>query len=90
MSHMNSNYKLSPKISVEWIMIFPFLFQHGDVFFSKACQLQISAFQGHLPSASAEIESCAATVVDLWHALKGVLGGEWSTLCSREIGGTGL
>ena len=37
---------------------------------------ELSWTEGRLPSAFAEIESCAATVVDLPHALKGVLGGE--------------
>ena len=46
--------------------------------------------QGHLPSASAETEPCAAAAVDLQHPLKEIQGGEWGTLCSRETGGTGL
>ena len=53
-------------------------------------QLQIGTGQGHLPSASAGIESCAAAAVNLWHALKEVHSGEWSTLCGRETGRTGL
>ena len=64
------------------------------------CQLQIGAcqehlprteqYQGHLPSASAETEPCAAAAADCQHALRGIQGGEWGTLCSRETGGTGL
>ena len=46
--------------------------------------------QRHLPSASAEIEPCAAAVVDLQQPLKEIQGGEWGTLCSRETGGAGL
>ena len=64
------------------------------------CQLQIGACQGHLPgteqqqghlpSASAGIEPCAAAAADLQHPLRGIQGGKWGTLCSRETGGTGL
>ena len=32
--------------------------------------------QGHLPSASAETEPCAAAAVDLQHPLKEIQGGE--------------
>ena len=32
---------------------------------SEVCQRQIGACQGHVPSASAGIESCAAAAVDL-------------------------
>ena len=46
--------------------------------------------EGHLPSASAETEPCAAAAADCQHALRGIQGGEWGTLCSRETGGTGL
>ena len=34
------------------------------------CQLQIGACQGHLPSASAEIDPCAAAAVELQHPPK--------------------
>ena len=57
---------------------------------SKWCQLQIGACQGHLPSVSEEIESNPAAAVDLQHTLKGVQGGEWGALCSKETGGTDL
>ena len=45
--------------------------------------------QGHLPSASVEIEPCAALAVDLQRPPEGVQGGV-RTVCSRESGGTGL
>ena len=45
--------------------------------------------QGHLPSASAETEPCAAAAADLQHPLR-EFRVEWGTLCSRESGGTGL
>ena len=53
------------------------------------CQLQIGTCQGHLPSASVEIEPCAALAVDLQRPPEGVQGGV-RTVCSRESGGTGL
>ena len=56
----------------------------------EACQLQICACQGHLPSAAVGTESCSAAAVALWLTLKGAQGGEWGILCSRETGGTGL
>ena len=40
---------------------------------------------GHLPSASAETDRCQAA--NLQHPLRGIQGGQWGTLCSREIGG---
>ena len=43
----------------------------------------------HLPSASTEIESHAATAVDLQQSLK-EFRMDWGTLCSRESGGTSL
>ena len=43
---------------------------------SSGCQLQIGACQGHLPSAPAETEPCAAADVDLQDTLKGIQGGE--------------
>ena len=46
--------------------------------------------QGHLPSASAETELCAAAADNLQHSLRGIQGGERGTLCSRETGGIGL
>ena len=39
---------------------------------------------------SVGIESCSAAAVDLQLTLKGAQGGEWGTLCSREISVTGL
>ena len=42
---------------------------------SCPCRLQTGACQGHLPSASAETEPCAA-----FHALEAVQSGEWGTL----------
>ena len=42
-------------------------------------QLQIGTCQGHLTSASAGTESCAAAAVNLCHALKGVQG--WEQKC---------
>ena len=57
---------------------------------SKWCQLQIGACQGHLPSVSKEIESHPPAAVDPQHTLKGVQGGEWDTLCSKETGGADL
>ena len=56
----------------------------------KSTWSQIRTCQEYLPSDSVDIEFCAVADVDLWHALKGVQGGEWSTLCSRETGGKGL
>ena len=38
------------------------------------CQLQTGTCQGHLPSASVEIEPCATVAIDLRYALKGVRG----------------
>ena len=43
---------------------------------SSGGQLQIGACQGHLPSAPAETEPCAAADVDLQDTLKGIQGGE--------------
>ena len=43
----------------------------------------------YLPSPLQRLNPAAAAV-DPWRALKGVQGGEWSTLCCREIGATGL
>ena len=40
--------------------------------------------EGHLPSV------CTAAAADLGHSLKGIQGGEWGTLFSRESGETGL
>ena len=54
------------------------------------CPLQIGTCQGHLSFAWAEIESYAASATDLWPALKGVQGGEWGTMCSKETGRAGL
>ena len=47
---------------------------------SCPCGLQTGACQGHLPSASAETDPCAAAAADLSHAPKAVQGGEWGTL----------
>ena len=41
-----------------------------------SCQLQISACQGHLPSAPAETEPCVTAAVDLQDTLKRTQGGE--------------
>ena len=46
--------------------------------------------QGHLPSASVEVEPFAAAATNLQHPLREIPGGEWGSLCSRETGGTGL
>ena len=43
---------------------------------SGPCQIQIGPCQGHLSSASAEIETCATVAVELQYALKGLQGGE--------------
>ena len=51
-------------------------------------KLKTGAHQGHLPSVSAETESCAAIAIDLWLSLKRVE--KWGTLCFRELGGTSL
>ena len=56
----------------------------------EACQLQICACQGHLPSAAVGTDFCSAAAVALRLTLKGAQGGEWDILCSRETGGTGL
>ena len=45
--------------------------------------------QGHLPSASVEIEPCAAAAAGPQHPLR-ELRVETGTLCSRESGGTGI
>ena len=45
--------------------------------------------QRHLPSASTEIETHAASAIDLQQSLR-ELRVERDTLCSRESGGTGL
>ena len=56
--------------------------------------------QGHLPSASAEIEPCTSAAVDLQHPWGGswqidganvkTFRMEWGILCSKESGGAGL
>ena len=37
---------------------------------------RVTEQQGHLPSASAEIEPCATVAADLQHSLRGMQGGE--------------
>ena len=51
---------------------------------------RVTEQQGHLPSASAKIGPCAAVAADIQHSLRGMQGGEWGTLYSRDTGGTGL
>ena len=46
--------------------------------------------QKHLPSGSVEIQPYAAAAADLQYPLRGVQGGEWGTLCSRETDGVDL
>jgi len=57
---------------------------------AKALPVTEQQPQVHLPSASAETEPCAAAAANLQYPLRGMQGGEWGTLCSRETGGTGL
>ena len=54
------------------------------------CQEPLSTTkqQQHLPSASGETETCAATAAEL--LVRGTQDGEWGPLCSRETSGTGL
>ena len=51
-------------------------------------KLKTGAHQGHLPSVSAETESCVAIAINLWLSLKRVE--KWGTLYFREPGGTSL
>ena len=51
--------------------------------------LPMTEQQGHLPSASMEIEPHAAIAVDLQQPLK-EFRVEWGPLCSKESGGTSL
>ena len=48
--------------------------------------LPVTKQQGHLPSASAEVEPCAAAAVDLQLPLR-EFRAEWGTLCSRNLMG---
>ena len=41
--------------------------------------------QGHLPSASVEMEPCSAAAADHQHPLEGIQGEEWGTLFPGEL-----